>query len=318
MLRAWSAFTAMILAGAVADSAWAGKCFSDPAHATELAGARAAVDAGCDCFGAGTDLEYRSCAFAIIDARVDAALLQKECRRTARKIVKTSSCGHGSPDPRGPLIPCLQRKASGKVSCRVRPGLCQDQGTIEYESCPAHTHCVNAADTNGDLQISGPSDSGSCVAPPPTFVDNGDGTISDARTRLMWEKLSDDGSDHDFGRHSSWEIAITSRIEDINSGGGFAGYTDWRVPSVYELMTLLRPSTAPDPAVSSEFDTGCVPGCSVLTCSCTNDSSYWTSDRFGDRAWTVDFDDGSTSEGPRAFLSGLDVQWLLRAVRTIP
>jgi hypothetical protein len=45
------------------------------------------------------------------------------------------------------------------------------------------------------------------------YVDNGDGTITDAVTGLMWEKLSDDGSIHDADAAYGWPeaLAVSSR-----------------------------------------------------------------------------------------------------------
>src|SRR5262249_8529536 len=58
------------------------------------------------------------------------------------------------------------------------------------------------------------------------YVDNGDGTITDTKTGLMWEKLSDDGSIHDWDTTYTWADAFTVKVAALNSGM-FAGYTDW-------------------------------------------------------------------------------------------
>ncbi len=39
---------------------------------------------------------------------------------------------------------------------------------------------------------------------PPRFVDNGNGTITDRQTGLMWEKKTTDGSIHDLYNSYSW------------------------------------------------------------------------------------------------------------------
>jgi hypothetical protein len=36
------------------------------------------------------------------------------------------------------------------------------------------------------------------------FVDNGDGTVTDTRTGLMWEQKTDDGSIHDKDNVYTW------------------------------------------------------------------------------------------------------------------
>jgi hypothetical protein len=112
-----------------------------------------------------------------------------------------------------------------------------------------------------------------------SYKDNGDGTISDNQTGLMWEKLSDDGSIHDKDDAYSWSGAFVVKIAGLNQQA-FAGYTDWRLPNVNELLTLVAfGATNPDP-VSPESNTGCVPGCTITMCSCvsgTYQERYWSS-----------------------------------------
>jgi hypothetical protein len=131
------------------------------------------------------------------------------------------------------------------------------------------------------------------------YVDHGDGTITDTRTGLMWEKLSDDGSIHDKDNYYFRPNHLAKAV-GLNQQG-FAGYTDWRVPNVKELQSLVNYGTR-SPAISPEFHTGCVPGCTVLTCSCTNTSyyGYWTSSAYESnptRSWIVEFLRGEVRMG---------------------
>ncbi len=89
------------------------------------------------------------------------------------------------------------------------------------------------------------------------FVDNGDGTVTDSQTGLMWEKKTDDGSVHDTDNLYTWTIgvdepngtAFTEFLGTLNDcqsppdgstiTGGFAGHCDWRLPTVVELQTIL-------------------------------------------------------------------------------
>jgi hypothetical protein len=108
-----------------------------------------------------------------------------------------------------------------------------------------------------------------------SYTENGDGTISDNRTGLVWEKLSADGSIHDEDNLYSWAGAFV-RIAELNQRA-FAGHTDWRLPNLNELLTLVN-FAARKPAAWPEFNTGCVPACTIATCSCTNwDTEYWSS-----------------------------------------
>lgn len=124
------------------------------------------------------------------------------------------------------------------------------------------------------------------------FVDNGDGTVSDRTTGLMWEKKCDAcGGLHDAGYGYLWsgtaDDTVWDWIEAVNheGGEGFAGYDDWRVPNVRELFSLLDFERF-NPAVAPAFDGAlCGLGCDDMNtaeCSCTGMSYYWTSTTFGD------------------------------------
>ena len=142
-----------------------------------------------------------------------------------------------------------------------------------------------------------------------SYVDGGDGTITDTRTGLVWEKLCDDGGVHDKDAFRTWAQAF-AKVATLN-GAAFAGHTDWRLPNVNELQSL------PDygallPAVTPEFNTGCAAGCTVLTCSCTTSNFYWTSTTVAANkanAWIVGFDGGAVGAGSKAS------SYYVRAVR---
>lgn len=122
------------------------------------------------------------------------------------------------------------------------------------------------------------------------YRDNGDGTISDRTTKLMWEKKSDDGSIHDVDRIYTWKDAFEVHVATLNATN-FAGYNDWRLPNYKELMSILDLGNA-YPAVSPAFNTNCVPNVTVLDGSCTATSVYWSSTTVASRpilAWWVDF-----------------------------
>jgi hypothetical protein len=62
---------------------------------------------------------------------------------------------------------------------------------------------------------------------PARFTDNGDGTVTDVVTQLMWQKGEND--------RMSWFDALEAcRKMDLG------GHTDWRLPSIKELNTILN------------------------------------------------------------------------------
>jgi hypothetical protein len=153
-----------------------------------------------------------------------------------------------------------------------------------------------------------------------SFTDNGDGTITDNVTGLMWEKKSDDGSIHDMDDMYTWGMTsypytmdgtmVTEFLAALNSGGGFAGHTDWRIPNLNELQSLINLQNV-NPAVSSAFNTSCMGGCTVTSCSCTQSNCYWSSStyqNYPDNAWNVDFFDGYVGASGKGY-------FFVRAVR---
>lgn len=129
-----------------------------------------------------------------------------------------------------------------------------------------------------------------------SYVDNGDGTVTDTTTGLMWEKLSDDGSIHDTDNTYTWTAAVTTKVAALNTIPCFAGYCDWRLPNRNELESLAD-SGRVGPAIDPAYTTGCATSCTVTTCSCTRtDYAYWastTSEGYPDWAWIVAFYDGA-------------------------
>jgi len=69
------------------------------------------------------------------------------------------------------------------------------------------------------------------VSGPGRFIDNGDGTVTDRKTNLMWIK---NGWRIDFFSAVNWVEAI-KKCE----GFSYGGYTDWRLPTIKEWKSLL-------------------------------------------------------------------------------
>jgi len=70
----------------------------------------------------------------------------------------------------------------------------------------------------------------------PHYVDNGDGTITDMLTGLMWQKSPDTNGDGEILAEDkmTYNEAVTGA-----SSFNLSGYTDWRLPSIKELYSLI-------------------------------------------------------------------------------
>jgi hypothetical protein len=119
------------------------------------------------------------------------------------------------------------------------------------------------------------------------FVDNGDGTVTDTCTGLMWQKGT--------GNHGIWCNALA-----YCEGLELAGHSDWRLPNVRELQSIVDYGRF-HPAIDPVFG--------ALS------SFYWSSTSFEDfpvHAWVVCFYDGVVDFGSK------DVVFHVRAVRSGP
>jgi len=100
------------------------------------------------------------------------------------------------------------------------------------------------------------------------YVDNGNGTITDSATGLMWMK-------NDNGAGILWENALT-----YAEGFVYAGYTDWRLPNAKELQSIVdytrSPATTNSPAIDTVFN--CTP--IINEASQVDYPFYWSSTTF--------------------------------------
>ncbi len=161
------------------------------------------------------------------------------------------------------------------------------------------------------------------------YLDNGDDTVSDLNTGLMWEKKTNLDSSpnpndpHDADNSYSWRSSVTGPVRDgtaytdflggLNScqssdgstaTGGFAGYCDWRLPTVTELSGIIDATqgycgTGTGPCIDSIFGP-------------TQADGYWSSSANAsnaDQAWFVYFD------GSGAGANGSSGYRYVRAVR---
>lgn len=149
------------------------------------------------------------------------------------------------------------------------------------------------------------------------FTDNGDGTITDNVTGLMWEKkvmldnVVDGANLHDadnryplggrcsinamhcqhaaecptgeacvFTDDQGTGMTAVDWVAALNAGTGFAGYTDWRLPNRAELESIVDLGHC-WPAVAPAFrGPSCGLACADMTdpaCSCTALYGYWSS-----------------------------------------
>jgi hypothetical protein len=146
------------------------------------------------------------------------------------------------------LALCVQPPATGQTTC--------------YDVAGAVIDCASTAypGQDGFYRIGCPTAA--------RFVDNQDGTVTDKCTGLMWQKNTAPGS-------YLWQAAL-----GYCDGLELAGHSDWRLPNLRELRTLVDYGgrvPAIDPVFQAVADV------------------YWTSSTYNailTHAWAVSFEEG--------------------------
>jgi hypothetical protein len=108
------------------------------------------------------------------------------------------------------------------------------------------------------------------------YVDNGDGTITDRSSGLMWSK-------GDNGAALTWQQALA--WAQTQNAADYLGHDDWRLPNAKELQSILDYTRAPDAVDSSHRGPACDP---IFTCTqITNEACaadypwYWAGTTHG-------------------------------------
>jgi len=124
----------------------------------------------------------------------------------------------------------------------------------------------------------------------PVYVDNGDATVSDKATILVWQKCSM-GQNNDATCSGTATTATWTNALAYCNGLTLAGKT-WRLPNVNELESLVD-DTKNNPAI---IDTTAFPA--------TVATAYWSSSTlvsYTTNAWFVNFNDSSAYSINKAF-----------------
>jgi hypothetical protein len=188
----------------------------------------------------------------------------------------------------------------------IETGEACEFGDLSGEDCNSQT---SGAQPGGNLACTAGTctfDTTGCVA---RFVDNGNGTVTDNQTKLVWEQKTTavgSGTDftnaHDVDNHYGWSTGwpcgptgavFTDFLYRLNGGtspdgvstsGCFAGHCDWRLPTIEELRGILLSAypCGSDPCLDPAFGP-------------TESDRYWSSTTDADdpcAAWHVNFNDG--------------------------
>jgi hypothetical protein len=125
------------------------------------------------------------------------------------------------------------------------------------------------------------------------FKDNGNGTITDHATHLTWQKAE-----------SEYELnydQVQASIQELNRTE-FAGYKDWRVPTIEEIMSLITQNKQSNGFYINPIFNIKSKRCWSSSANASNPSTMWV----------VGFDDGEIHYGNKSSYS-----CYVRAVRSV-
>jgi len=120
------------------------------------------------------------------------------------------------------------------------------------------------------------------TAPASRFTDNGNGTVTDRATDLQWKRCAEGqtwsgGTCTGTAAGHTWQGAL-----QLAEGASYAGKTDWRLPNLKELDSIVE-----EACYAPAIDLAVFPG--------TPSDGFWSSSPFAsspDFAWVVSFSYG--------------------------
>lgn len=175
------------------------------------------------------------------------------CTNGATRCLSSTSLAACAAADGGCTAPSISTCATGTVCERQAPADCVDPSWAEWPMPNL------------------PADATAGAPNPESYTDNGDGTVTDNVTGLMWQQA--------VPATTSAQAAAVATCATLT----LAGDDDWRLPSVIELVSIVDYGRA-SPSINGTYFPGTPPG------------TFWASSSIGTTyAWKVSFTDGSTS-----------------------
>ncbi len=116
------------------------------------------------------------------------------------------------------------------------------------------------------------------------FNDQGNGTLIDTHTGLMWKKCLEGQDGERCGGQAvrmEWDSAVN--LAQLTASDKFAGYTGWRLPTLDELNSIVEQRCSEPAANLDVFPR--MPAVGI-----------WSMNQVDSFAWSMDFDKGRAYE----------------------
>ena len=215
-------------------------------------------------------------------------------------------------------ISMIDTSCTGKAAGNLTNGAmgCLDKAALNAD-------CTNAGSQAGVLQGAADQfiqDALLALASDHRYIDNGDGTVTDSATWLMWEKKTtavgsgvNYADPHDVDNTYTWNVsgtpyppdgtAFTDFLFRLNTEPCFAGHCDWRLPSEEGQDSPFTGAKELESILLAPYPCGTSP-CIDPIFGPTVAGSYWsaTTDATDpNSAWLVNFADGLVGNSDKGF-----------------
>lgn len=139
------------------------------------------------------------------------------------------------------------------------------------------TKCYNLSGT--EIACAGTGQDGAYIINAMSYTDNGNGTITDNVTELIWQK-GENPSCNWYQASGTYDATYNTNSTDVCGSLNLGGYTDWRLPTKKELISIVDYSI---PYPGTTINTTYFPNAGA--------TDYWSSTYAVDPgyAWTVYF-----------------------------
>lgn len=147
------------------------------------------------------------------------------------------------------------------------------------------TKCYQTIEPWAEIPCEGTGQDGAYTINSMSFTDNGDGTVTDNNTGLVWQKEDDETAYNWYQASGTHDETDNPSSQDVCGSLNLGGHSDWRLPTKKELMSIVDygiPSTGP-PTINATYFPN------------TKMSYYWSSTMSAystGYAWYVGFVDG--------------------------
>jgi hypothetical protein len=156
-------------------------------------------------------------------------------------------------------------------------------GSAEAFKLPdtGQTKCYQAVEPWAEIPCEGTGQDGEYNINPLSYTDNGNGTVTDNNTGLMWQKQDDGNAYNWYQASGTYDASYNPSSQDVCGSLNLGDHSDWRLPTKKELMSIVDYGIPyPGPTINATY----FPNTKSSGCWSSTTNAY-----FPDYAWGVDF-----------------------------